>query len=187
GMWRWRCCGSVVRTEMARGHLASPAPLSGRVGRGEMNAGYGNGFAILPTQFCSRDPSPTRLSPLLPNPAFLFCILHRGERPHPAFISPLCIPSPHPLALACETCSSYRLLRPDEQHHELRRDRAASCGNDDGPGTAGGNAEPSISDPTAGQAERRAPGERLHCERVHAVVQSVPDHVAIVPARKRVF
>src|ERR1019366_8123060 len=106
GMWRWRCCGSVVRTEMARGHLASPAPLSGRVGRGEMNAASGNGFAILPTQFCSRDPSPTRLSPLLPNPAFLFCILHRGELPHPAFISPLCIPSPHHSALVCETCSS---------------------------------------------------------------------------------
>src|ERR1035437_4630191 len=74
---------------MARGRLASPAPLSGRVGRGELNAASGNGFAILPTQFCSRDPSPTRLSPLLPNPAFLFCILHRGEIPYPAFISPL--------------------------------------------------------------------------------------------------
>src|ERR1035437_797110 len=27
--------------------------------------------------------------PLVPNPAFLFCILHRGELPYPAFISPL--------------------------------------------------------------------------------------------------
>src|ERR1035437_5956475 len=71
-----------------------------------LNAASGNGFAILPTRFCSRDPSPTRLSLLLPNPAFLFCILHRGELPHPAFISPLCIPSPHPSALVCETCSS---------------------------------------------------------------------------------
>src|ERR1035437_680336 len=44
-------------------------------------------------------------SPLLRHPAFLFCILHRGELPHPAFISPLCIPSPHPSALVCETCS----------------------------------------------------------------------------------
>src|ERR1035437_7318646 len=76
----------------ARGHLANPASLSGRVGRGEMNAASGNGFAILPTQFCSRDPSPTRLSPLLPNPAFLFCILHRADLPHPAFISPSAFP-----------------------------------------------------------------------------------------------
>src|ERR1035437_4667236 len=145
-----------------RGHLANPAPLSGRVGRGEMNAGYGisprcrmqkrnaasgNGFAILPTQFCSRDPSPTRLSPLLPNPAFrfcilhrsdlphpafLFCILHRGELPHPAFISPLCIPSPHPSALVCETCSRRSRLPPlitqlflivREVHRERKEER----------------------------------------------------------------
>src|ERR1039458_2011583 len=77
-----------------------------------LNAASGNGFAILPTQFCSRDPSPTRLSPLLPNPAFLFCILHRGEIPHPAFISPLCIPSPHPSALVCETCSTLTSSSP---------------------------------------------------------------------------
>src|ERR1035437_4180853 len=36
----------------------------------------------------------TQISLLLPNPAFLFCILHRVKIPHPTFFSPLISPPP---------------------------------------------------------------------------------------------
>ena len=93
-------------------------------------AASGNGFAILPTSFCSRVPSPTRLSPLRPNPAFLFRILHRGEIPLPAFISPLpTLPlksaalARWPLAISVRTAlPQQRQRHVPHDLHRLRRD-----------------------------------------------------------------
>src|ERR1039458_9411872 len=79
--------------------------VSGGEGRGELEMGPGSRTEGEDGEAVSGCRIQPQLSPLFRHSAFLFCILHRGEIPNPAFISPLCVPSPHPSALVCETCS----------------------------------------------------------------------------------
>src|ERR1035437_4817242 len=60
---------------------------SGEEGRGELEMGPGSRTEW--GGWRSRFRMPHATSALASTPAFLFCILHRGEIPYPAFISPL--------------------------------------------------------------------------------------------------
>src|ERR1022692_566582 len=63
--------------------------VSGGEGRGELEMGPGSRTEGEDGEAVSGCRIQPQLSPLLRHSAFLFCILHRGEIPHPAFISPL--------------------------------------------------------------------------------------------------